>query len=190
MAELTFLQQGIRQVQVQREVFLGFAVTASIALIGLFAHTKFTSHNAPAMLAAILLIAIIAAQVLTIRNTWDVIFTATYIRLFIESKVEALNYQTDLLKYESGGGAAAIIVGSRFGYAITYGLLSLAPLCAYATLATRQTTLGYAMVCILTLISIALSIALISSRGGKLLGYSPVKGLEAVRDERERESLG
>ncbi|HWF33163.1 MAG TPA: hypothetical protein VG188_11455 [Solirubrobacteraceae bacterium] len=95
LADFEFLREGLRQDQRERLVFLGFALAASSAVLGLLVHQ---SNRAPSSSQAFILIGIAlsiaaVAEVMTIRATIGVASAGHYIRIFIEPNTRELRFQ-------------------------------------------------------------------------------------------------
>jgi hypothetical protein len=95
-AEFDFVREGLRQDQRERLAFMGFALAASGALLGILVRNPQhppTSHQAFILIVFAFAVTIVT-QILTIRATIGVASGGHYIREFIEAEVVGLRYQT------------------------------------------------------------------------------------------------
>src|SRR4051794_14623153 len=88
LAEFEFIREGMRQDQRERLAFLGFALAAGGAVLGLLVRPdKTPSSGAALFLIGIVAAITIVAEILTIRATIGVASGGAYLREFIEPHV-------------------------------------------------------------------------------------------------------
>ena len=144
LAEFEFIREGMRQDQRERLAFLGFALAASRAILGLLAHPSsrpITSGQAFILIGVALAI-VVVAEVMTIRATAGVASAGHYLRVFIERDEPGLNFQRRRVEFskELGEGNRALprtlirssILASS-GLAVAYGVLSAGLVIAWFT---------------------------------------------------------
>lgn len=130
LAEYEFAREGIRQDQRQRMAFLGFALAASGLILGLLMRS--TQQGRPpgqvVFLVSLVAFIVLVAEWLTIRSCDSVASGAAYIRLFIEPKVPALQYQRRYAEFSEKPGGRP---GLASGLGLAYGGLTLAFILAW-----------------------------------------------------------
>ncbi len=137
LAEFAFITDGMRQDQRERVAVLGFALAASSAVLGLLVHqtTKPPSSAQGFILLGIALAITLVAELMTIRATIGVASGGHYLRLFIESEVVELRFQTRRPHFLAALGAQSTkrlprsllrsSVHAASGFAIAYGVLTV-----------------------------------------------------------------
>jgi len=122
LAEFEFIREGLRQDQRERQVFLGFALTAGGVVLGLLVRPGSTPSAGQALFLIGIVGAItVVAEVLTIRATMGVASAGLYLRDFIEPKVPELKFQKrnrEFLEHMDHR------VSASWGLAIAYGTLT------------------------------------------------------------------
>jgi hypothetical protein len=144
LAEFEFLREGMRQDQRERLAFVGFALAASSAVLGLLARdpTHSPSSNQAFVLIGIALSVTIVAEVLTIRATTSVASAGHYLREFVEpSTSKGLQFQTrhpQFLEQLQKGSPNRLLrfvmrasVSGSWGLAVAYGILTTGLLAAW-----------------------------------------------------------
>jgi hypothetical protein len=132
LAEFEFIREGLRQDQHERQVFLGFALTAGGVVLGLLVRPGATPSSGQALFLIGIVGAIaIVAEILTIRATMGVASAGLYLRDFVEEKVPELNFQKrnrEFLKHMDDR------VSASWGLAIAYGTLTIGLVLAWFTI--------------------------------------------------------
>lgn len=159
LAELAFLQEGLRQNQRERQVFLGFAITATATLLGLLLH----GHPDPSRSESFILVAltgliIVVAEFLTIRSTIGVRSGAAYIRLFIEPHIPGTGYETRLATFAK---KSPRLTGAALGLGVAYAALASAPPYAWFEIAQHRTATLTAIVLLIAVAALALALDLV-----------------------------
>lgn len=152
--EFEFVREGMRQDQRERQTFLGFALAANGAVLGLLVR-PIKEGRSPGQ--ALFLIAIgaaitIVAEVLTMRATLGVASAGVYLRKFIEPHVPGLAFQARNRLFLDRVGAR---ISSSWGFAVAYGMLTTAFLVSWFTvdISTARTPLQTALVALFTCVS-------------------------------------
>lgn len=137
LAEFAFITDGMRQDQRERLAVLGFALAASSAVLGLLVRqtTKPPSSTQGFILLGIAVAITLVAELMTIRATIGVASGGHYLRLFIESEVPELRFQTRRPHFLAALGAQTAkrlprsllrsSVHAASGFAIAYGVLTV-----------------------------------------------------------------
>ncbi len=150
MAELAFVQDGLRHNQRERQAFLAFAIAATVGVFGLLLRgARPLSPTQSLVLIAALAIAIIAAEILTIHGTRGVISASAYIELFLEHQIPGTAFQRrqrrfdklyaddrerrirSFLRRDRDPQPSRARVGAAFGFSIAYCLLATSPIVAW-----------------------------------------------------------
>jgi len=142
LAEFAFITGGMRQDQRERLAVLGFALAASSAVLGLLVRqTKPPSSAQGFILIGIALAITLVAELMTIRATIGVASGGHYLRLFIESEIPELRFQTRRPRFLAALGAQTTkrlprslirsSVHAASAFAIAYGVLTVGLLIAW-----------------------------------------------------------
>jgi hypothetical protein len=124
LAEFDFIREGLRQDQRERQVFLGFALAASGAVLGLLVRPgRVPSPNQALVFVLIAGAVTIVAEVLTIRATLGVASAGVYLRIFVEPYVDGLAFQSRNRRFLHNMDSR---ISASWGFAVAYLMLSFA----------------------------------------------------------------
>jgi hypothetical protein len=196
LAEFEFLREGMRQDQRERLAFLGFALAASSAVLGLLAHQS--SHpigsGQALILVGIALTIVIVAEIMTIRATAGVASAGHYLRVFVEPSTLGLRFQGRLVEFYKtlGDGSRALpravirsSIHASSGLAVAYAVLSAGLVVAWFTVDV-STTRGWRSSVPIALACVAVLLAgLLWWTGHRAAGHLG-RAWEAVRDAEQR----
>jgi membrane protein YdbS with pleckstrin-like domain len=152
LAEFNFLHEGLRQDQRDRRVFLGFALAANAAVLGLLMRPDANPSATQALfLVGIVAILTIVAELMTVRATLGVVSTGVYLRKFVEPEVPGLQFQTMNQEYLRHMDQR---VGASWGFAIAYSGLTAGFVLAWLVVDVDKCWWQHALVALATGISV------------------------------------
>jgi hypothetical protein len=124
LAEYAFVGDGIRHAQRERHGFLGFSLAATGLILGLLMRsTPPRSSTEACFLIGIVGAVILVAERMTIRASQAVARLTSYLRFFIEPRVEGLGYCSRLVLFTRTVGGAS---SAPHSFAFAYLALTLA----------------------------------------------------------------